>query len=131
MPASLPLTAFDGRYRIIRELGHGGMATVFLAQDLKHDRPVALKLMRPEAAAGLGADRFRREIATAARLQHPHICSVIDSGEAEGRLWFAMPYVRGRSLRDRLSGKGACRWPMRSASPARWPRRSGTPTARA
>ena len=106
MPASLPLTAFDGRYRIIRELGHGGMATVFLAQDLKHDRPVALKLMRPEAAAGLGADRFRREIATAARLQHPHICSVIDSGEAEGRLWFAMPYVRGRSLRDRLKREG-------------------------
>jgi eukaryotic-like serine/threonine-protein kinase len=106
VPASLPLTAFDGRYRIIRELGHGGMATVFLAQDLKHDRPVALKLMRPEAAAGLGADRFRREIATAARLQHPHICSVIDSGEAEGRLWFAMPYVRGRSLRDRLKREG-------------------------
>ncbi len=64
------------------------MATVFLAQDLKHDRPVALKLMRAEATAGLGPERFRREIATAARLQHPHICSVIDSGEADGRLWF-------------------------------------------
>ncbi|HET9039768.1 MAG TPA: protein kinase [Gemmatimonadales bacterium] len=106
MPASLPLTALHGRYRIDRELGHGGMATVFLAHDLKHDRPVALKLMRPEAAAGLGADRFRREIATAARLQHPHICSVIDSGEADGRLWFTMPYVRGESLRDRLRRLG-------------------------
>jgi TolB-like protein len=82
------------------------MATVFLAEDVKHDRPVALKLMRPEAAAGLGADRFRREIATAARLQHPHICSVIDSGEADGRLWFTMPYVRGESLRDRLRREG-------------------------
>jgi serine/threonine-protein kinase len=106
VPASLPLTALHGRYRIDRELGHGGMATVFLAHDLKHDRPVALKLMRPEAAAGLGADRFRREIATAARLQHPHICSVIDSGEADGRLWFTMPYVRGESLRDRLRRLG-------------------------
>jgi eukaryotic-like serine/threonine-protein kinase len=106
VPASTPLTALHGRYHIVRELGHGGMATVFLAQDVKHDRPVALKLMRPEAAAGLGADRFRREIATAARLQHPHICSVIDSGEADGRLWFTMPYVRGESLRDRLKREG-------------------------
>ncbi|MEP6688138.1 MAG: protein kinase [Gemmatimonadales bacterium] len=106
MSASLPLTALHGRYRIVRELGHGGMATVYLAQDLKHDRPVALKLMRPEAAAGMGVDRFRREIATAARLQHPHICSVIDSGETDGRLWFSMPYVRGESLRDRLKREG-------------------------
>ena len=102
----MPLTALHGRYHIDRELGRGGMATVYLAQDLKHDRPVALKLLRPEAAAGLGADRFRREIATAARLQHPHICSVIDSGEADGRLWFTMPYVRGESLRDRLKREG-------------------------
>ena len=106
MPASPPLTALQGRYAIVRELGHGGMATVFLAQDLKHDRPVALKIMRPEAGAGLGAGRFRREIATAARLQHPHICSVIDSGEADGRLWFTMPYVRGETLRDRLRRGG-------------------------
>jgi serine/threonine-protein kinase len=102
----MPLTALHGRYRIERELGRGGMATVYLAHDIKHDRPVALKLMRPETATGLGPDRFRREISTAARLQHPHICSVIDSGETDGRLWFTMPYVRGESLRDRLKREG-------------------------
>jgi eukaryotic-like serine/threonine-protein kinase len=69
----MPLTALHGRYRIDHELGRGGMATVYLAHDLKHDRPVALKLMRPETATGLGPDRFRREISTAARLQHPLI----------------------------------------------------------
>ena len=90
------------RYRIQRELGRGGMATVYLAQDLRHERPVALKLLHPDLAASLGADRFLREIKLAARLQHPHILSVHDSGEAGGRLWFSMPYVQGESLRARL-----------------------------
>jgi serine/threonine-protein kinase len=82
------------------------MATVYLAQDLKHERPVALKVLRPALAMSMGADRFRREITTAARLQHPHILSVHDSGETEGLLWYTMPYVRGESLRDRLKREG-------------------------
>ena len=90
------------RYTLERELGRGGMATVYLAQDLRHDRPVALKVLHPELAASLGPDRFQREIRFAARLQHPHILTVLDSGEAGGRLWFTMPFVEGESLRDRL-----------------------------
>ncbi len=89
-------------YALERELGRGGMATVYLAQDLRHDRPVALKVLHPELAASLGPDRFQREIRFAARLQHPHILTVLDSGEAGGRLWFTMPFVEGESLRDRL-----------------------------
>jgi len=89
-------------YTLERELGRGGMATVFLAHDRKHDRPVALKVLHPELAATLGPERFQREIRLAARLQHPHILTVHDSGEASGRLWFTMPYVEGESLRDRL-----------------------------
>src|SRR5512146_1505843 len=91
-----------GQYALERELGRGGMATVFLAQDLKHKRPVALKLLLPELAASLGAERFHREIEIAARLQHPHILTVLDSGEVAGQLWFTMPYVEGQSLRGRL-----------------------------
>ena len=91
------------RYRIERELGRGGMATVFLAQDLRHDRPVALKVLHPELALALGPERFQREIKLAARLQHPHILSVHDSGEAAGQLWFTMPFVEGESLRQRLT----------------------------
>jgi eukaryotic-like serine/threonine-protein kinase len=94
--------ALRGRYVLERELGRGGMATVYLARDLKHDRLVALKVIRPELAATLGPARFLREIKLAARLQHPHILSVHDSGEVAGRLWFTMPYVDGESLRDRL-----------------------------
>jgi eukaryotic-like serine/threonine-protein kinase len=90
------------RYRIERELGRGGMATVFLAHDLKHDRSVALKVLHPELAQVLGPDRFHREIRLCARLQHPHILSVHDSGDADGRLWFTMPYVEGETLRSRL-----------------------------
>jgi serine/threonine protein kinase len=90
------------RYVLDRELGRGGMATVYLARDLKHDRLIALKVLRPELGAALGPERFLREIRTAARLQHPHILSVYDSGEAVGQLWFTMPYVEGESLRDRL-----------------------------
>jgi eukaryotic-like serine/threonine-protein kinase len=101
--------ALTGRYTIERELGRGGMATVYLAKDLRHDRPVALKVLHPHLAASLGPERFEREIKLAARLQHPHICGVLDSGElnagADGTpvvLWFTMPYVEGESLRQRL-----------------------------
>ncbi len=79
--------ALANRYRLDRELGRGGMATVYLAHDLKHDRPVALKLLHPEIAVVLGSERFQREIMLAARLQHPHILAVHDSGEAAGELW--------------------------------------------
>jgi eukaryotic-like serine/threonine-protein kinase len=95
-------SGLGGRYRLERELGRGGMATVWLAHDLKHDRPVALKVLHSDLAATLGPERFLREIKFAARLQHPHIVSVYDSGETAGRLWFTMPYVEGESLRDRL-----------------------------
>ena len=96
-------TALAKRYRLERELGRGGMAIVYLAHDLKHDRPVAVKVLLPELAAALGPERFHREIMLAARLQHPHILSVHDSGEATGQLWFTMPFVEGESLRDRLT----------------------------
>jgi serine/threonine-protein kinase len=94
--------ALSGRYRVTRELGRGGMATVYLAQDLRHDRPVALKILHPELARGLGPERFLREIKLCARLQHPHILTVLDSGETAGQLWFTMPFVEGESLRQRL-----------------------------
>jgi eukaryotic-like serine/threonine-protein kinase len=94
--------ALSDRYVIERELGRGGMATVYLARDLRHDRPVALKLLHPELAATLGPERFQREIRLTARLDHPHILPVLDSGTAAGQLWYTMPYVRGESLRDRL-----------------------------
>jgi eukaryotic-like serine/threonine-protein kinase len=96
-------TALADRYRLERELGRGGMATVYLAQDLRHDRPVAFKVLHPHLAATLGPARFLREIRLAARLQHPHILSVHDSGETAGFLWFTMPYVEGESLRERLT----------------------------
>jgi len=89
-------------YRVERELGQGGMATVYLAQDLKHDRKVAVKVLRPELAAVIGAARFLREIRTIATLQHPHILGLIDSGEVGGTAWYVMPFVEGESLRDRL-----------------------------
>src|SRR5207249_4843910 len=92
-----------GRYRIERELGRGGMAIVFLATDLRHHRPVAVKVVHPEIAAHLGQGRFLREIRTIARLTHPHVVPLYDSGEAEGILYYVMPYVEGESLRDRLS----------------------------
>jgi serine/threonine protein kinase/tetratricopeptide (TPR) repeat protein len=89
-------------YAIDRELGKGGMATVYLAQDIKHDRVVALKVLHPDLAASLGPDRFLREIRLAARLNHPHILPLFDSGEADGILYYVMPYVEGESLRERL-----------------------------
>src|SRR3989442_547706 len=94
--------ALAKRYVIERELGRGGMATVYLARDLKHGRFVALKVLSPALAASLGADRFLREIRLAARLQHPHIVTVFDSGDAGGILWYTMPYVEGETLRTRL-----------------------------
>ena len=94
--------ALRDRYVLERPLGRGGMATVYLAQDLRHDRPVALKVLLPELATTLGPERFQREIRLAARLQHPHILTVLDSGESAGQLWFTMPLVEGESLRARL-----------------------------
>jgi serine/threonine-protein kinase len=94
--------ALHDRYALEREIGRGGMATVYLARDVKHKRLVALKVLHPELAAALGSERFEREIEFAARLQHPHILTVLDSGEAAGQLWFTMPYVEGESLRSRL-----------------------------
>jgi len=94
--------ALADRYRIERELGQGGMATVYLADDLKHDRKVALKVLKPELAAVLGADRFIQEIKTTASLQHPHILPLHDSGEVDGFLYYVMPFVEGETLRDKL-----------------------------
>ncbi len=94
--------SFAGRYTLVRELGRGGMATVYLAEDVKHRRQVALKVLRPEVGVVLGADRFAREIQIAAGLNHPHILPLYDSG-SEPLLWFSMPYVRGESLRQRLT----------------------------
>jgi serine/threonine protein kinase len=102
--------ALADRYALERELGRGGMATVYLARDRKHDRLVALKVLRPELAHTLGPDRFLREIALTAQLQHPLILPLLDSGEADGTLYYVMPYVEGESR-------------------GRWPRRWGTRTA--
>ena len=87
--------ALQGRYRIEREIGEGGMATVYLADDLKHERKVALKVLKPELATVVGAERFLAEIKTTANLQHPHILPLFDSGEADGFLFYVMPYVEG------------------------------------
>src|SRR5574341_1916620 len=95
--------ALTDRYRIERELGQGGMATVYLAHDVRHDRKVALKVLRPELSAILGAGRFLQEIKTTANLQHPHILSLFDSGEADGLVFYVMPFVEGESLRERLT----------------------------
>jgi len=95
-------TSLAGRYHIDRELGRGGMAVVFLATDAKHGRRVALKVLRPELAESLGAERFVREIEIAARLSHPHVLALYDSGDAGGFLFYAMPFVEGETLRDRL-----------------------------
>jgi serine/threonine-protein kinase len=95
--------ALAERYRIERELGAGGMATVYLAHDLRHDRRVAIKVLRPELSAVIGAERFLREIKTIANLQHPHILGLIDSGEVQGTAYYVMPFVEGESLRDRLT----------------------------
>jgi Tol biopolymer transport system component/tRNA A-37 threonylcarbamoyl transferase component Bud32 len=95
-------SALADRYRIERELGAGGMATVYLAHDVKHDRRVALKVLRPELAAVIGAERFLAEIRTTANLQHPHILALFDSGQVDGTVFYVMPFVDGESLRDRM-----------------------------
>ncbi len=96
-------TALADRYRVDRELGQGGMATVYLAEDLKHKRKVALKVLKPELAAVLGAERFVQEITTTAALQHPHILPLFDSGTADGFLYYVMPFINGETLRDKLN----------------------------
>jgi len=105
-PVDIPeklLRALADRYALERELGRGGMATVYLARDLRHDRQVALKVLRPELAAVIGAERFLAEIKTTANLQHPHILPLHDSGEVNGTVFYVMPFVEGESLRDRLT----------------------------
>jgi serine/threonine-protein kinase len=94
--------ALAERYAVEREIGRGGMATVFLAEDLKHHRKVAIKVLHPELASSVGPDRFLREVETVAGLTHPHVLPLFDSGEAEGLLFYTMPHVDGESLRQRL-----------------------------
>src|SRR5688500_11969783 len=94
--------ALAGRYTLEREIGRGGMAAVFLARDIRHGRDVAVKVLPPELANALGAERFLREIRTSAKLLHPHIIGLIDSGEADGLLYYIMPHVRGETLREKL-----------------------------
>ncbi len=98
--------ALAGRYDIERELGAGGMATVYLAEDVKHHRKVAVKVLRPDLAAALGTDRFIREIEIAANLTHPHIVPLYDSGEADGFLYYVLPFIEGESLREKLTREG-------------------------
>jgi len=136
-------SALAGHYAIEKELGAGGMATVYLAQDLNHHRQVAVKVLKPDLAATLGADRFFREIEVAAQLQHPHILPLLDSGQAGGFYFYVMPFVGGESLRERLAHHGelrshrsrtghrtAGRSPSRQAT-ARAGRRSGRSPRRA
>src|SRR6266540_902482 len=96
-------TALGDRYTIEGELGSGGMAIVYRALDRKHDRPVAIKVMRPEVAAAMGRERFLSEISIAAKLQHPHILALIDSGDAEGVLFYVMPFLEGETLAQRIA----------------------------
>ena len=105
--ASRIAAALADRYRLERELGQGGMATVYLAEDLKHRRWVAVKVLRPELAESIGGARFLREIEIAAQLTHPHILPLHDSGEAGGFLYYVMPYVEGEPLRAKLTRDGA------------------------
>jgi serine/threonine-protein kinase len=99
--------ALADRYAVQREIGRGGMATVFLAEDLKHHRQVAIKVLHPELASAVGTERFLREIQIAAALEHPHILSLHDSGRADGLPYYVMPSVRGESVRERLEREGA------------------------
>ena len=101
-PRSTIAGEFAGRYRIERELGQGATATVFLARDMVNDRPVAVKVLRAELAHSVDGSRFLREIRLTAQLHHPHIVTVLDSGEHEGVLYFVLPYLDGGTLRERL-----------------------------
>ena len=123
------------RYRVEHKLGRGGMATVYLARDLRQDRPVALKVLHPELGYTIGADRFRREIRVAAQLQHPSILGILDSGETAatseagaGQLWFTMPLAEGENLASACSARTSSRPTRRSGSRARWPARWRTRT---
>ncbi|HEY9230097.1 MAG TPA: protein kinase, partial [Gemmatimonadaceae bacterium] len=98
--------ALASKYDVERELGRGGMATVYLARDLRHDRNVAIKVLRDEVVESLARDRFIRETQLAARLNHPHVLPLYDSGEADGTLYFVMPLMQGQTLRDRLDADG-------------------------
>ncbi len=100
-------SSIGDRYRIEREIGRGGMATVYLAMDLRHGRAVAVKVLKPELAHAIGPERFLREIEIAARLSHPNILPLHDSGEADGILYYVMPYVEGATLRDHLNREKA------------------------
>jgi hypothetical protein len=122
--------ALADRYRIERELGQGGMATVYLAEDLKHHRRVAVKVLRPELAATLGPERFAREIEVAARLQHPHILGLIDSGDAEGFSTTSCRTSRARRCASGWLAAASCRSPRRCACSARSRRRSPRRTGR-
>jgi serine/threonine-protein kinase len=102
-PLALLTSALKDRYAVDRELGRGGMATVYLARDARHDREVAIKVLKPELVDSIAAERFLQEIRIAARLSHPHILSVFDSGEIDGLLYYVMPRIEGESLRDRLT----------------------------
>ena len=103
MPEPTPLhRALSERYTILRELGAGGMATVFLAEDLRHRRKVAIKVLHPELSAVIGSERFLKEIELTANLQHPHILPLFDSGDVNGQLFYVMPFVDGETLRSRL-----------------------------
>ena len=101
-------SALIDRYAVERAIGRGGMAAVYLAEDVKHDRMVAIKVLHPELAAAVGGDRFLREIQIAAKLEHPHILALIDSGEADGLPYYVMPYVQGESLKERMAREGMC-----------------------
>ena len=113
--------ALSDRYTIGRELGRGAMATVYLAQDLKHARQVAIKVLSPDVALGVRAERFVREIAIAAQLTHPHILPLYDSGAADGFLYYVMPYVEGESCATGFSTSPSSPWRTSSRSPARSP----------
>src|SRR5881396_3383368 len=123
--------ALGDRYTLERELGSGGMATVYLAHDLRHNRKVAIKVLHPELALAIGADRFLKEIETTANLQHPNILPLFDSGRVGGTVFYVMPYVQGESLRHRLNRETQLPVERRSGSPAKSRRGSTTPTATA
>jgi eukaryotic-like serine/threonine-protein kinase len=132
MPMTDVLTRLAGslanRYEVQSELGAGGMATVYRAVDVKHQRDVAIKVLHPELAAALGGERFLSEIRTTARLQHPHVLPLLDNGEADGLLYYVMPLVTGETLRHRLERESSSRSTTPSPSPARSPTHSATPT---
>jgi eukaryotic-like serine/threonine-protein kinase len=115
--------ALADRYLLEEELGRGASATVYLAQDRRHGRRVALKVLHSAVGAALGVERFQREIRTQARLHHPHILPLFDSGSAAERLYYVMPYVEPGSLRDRCGGRGGWGWRRRCRWGGRWRRR--------